>query len=182
MSWKFGPYTIQVCQLSIVIITNYVGDSFEYQLNNAYTQEEIANQFIWTYSNPVYSGLALVEEAKYKSADTILWEFQCLSSVMSREYWLKTSQWILKWENEVCSFPWCLPGNAIPNISVVKAPDNQIYDSSTVSVLKLINSDNAVQTFLKSGFIFNKISVSPNQIIYPLETNILIELWIEDSF
>ena len=139
-------------------------------------------QRLLRYSNPEYSGVTLVEWDKYKSTDTVLWEFQWLASVMPSEYWLKISQWILKWENIECSLPWCLPGNAIPNISVAKVPDNYIYDSSTVSVSKLINSDNAVQTFLISGFILNKISVSPNQIIYPLETNILIELWIEDSF
>ena len=58
---------------------------------------------------------------------------------MPSEYWLKFSQWILKWENVVCSLPWCLPGNAIPNISVAKVSDNLIYDSSAVSVSKLIN-------------------------------------------
>ena len=75
-----------------------------------------------------------------------------------------------------------MPDNTIPNISVAKAPDNQIYDSSAVSVSKLINSDNVVQIFLKSDFIFNKISASPNQIIYPLETNILIKLRTENLF
>ena len=75
MSWKFGLYKIQVCQLSIEIITHYVEDSLEYQLNNAYTQEEISRQFICTYSNPEYSGVMLIEGDKYKSADTVLWEF-----------------------------------------------------------------------------------------------------------
>ena len=89
MSWRFGPYTIQVCQLPIVINTNYVGDSLEYQLNNAYTQEKIASKFICTYSNLEYSGVTLVEGAKYKSADIVLWEFQWLASAMPSEYWFK---------------------------------------------------------------------------------------------
>ena len=69
---QYQVLKIQVCQIPIVINTNYVGYSLEYQLNNAYTKEEIAIQFICSYRKSLCRNL-LMKCEKFWSLMFLRW-------------------------------------------------------------------------------------------------------------